>query len=159
MSENKKTEYQFGDWTKSIFKKVVDQVKIEGKPLSEVNFKEATGRDSGSESYQFGDLTRTLLWGGGAKRGEGSSSTSSSESAPERVHESEMKTFFLNALQTSRLLATTIPDVRRLAIFESVYYSQSDDQVMQLLFECLTGSPYLREESKSQLAELALAGA
>ena len=145
--------YRFGDFTRGIFQK-----------LSEVNFKETSGRGDGSKGYQFGDVTRSLLrtvvGGGGIGGGGGAAADSPARVEPSvpPLHQSTLRTFILKTLKTSQVLTDSLPSLRKAAIYQSVTFCHNDEEITQLLLDCLGGSPYLSPENKARLSELALSG-
>ena len=62
----------------------------------------------------------------------------------------------LNILLTSRVLRAALPDVRRRALAESVREAATAEAAIAILLENVASSPYLPEERKDPLAELAM---
>lgn len=144
--ERESKEQRFGWGLGSVFQK-----------LSEFNFQEAAGRRDGGQGYQFGDFSRSLLRKVGIGNSLGTESASATVSGPV-LHDSEFRAYMISALKTSQVLNSTLPALRRMAVFESVFYCNSDQQILHVLLDCLSGSPYLNDEEKCRLSELALTG-
>ena len=73
----------------------------------------------------------------------------SSAGSPESL---EMQRWFIHVLSHSPLLLKTVPEVRRLALIETVYGIHSKSFLRQLFVETLATSSYLPTDAKSQLA-------
>ena len=65
-------------------------------------------------------------------------------------------TGLLNILLTSRVLRAALPDVRRRALAESVREAATAEAAIDILLENVASSPYLPQERKDPLAELAM---
>jgi hypothetical protein len=77
---------------------------------------------------------------------------------PERAGQQMVdgRTRVLNILLTSRVLRAALPDVRRRVLAESVRGATTVEVAMDILLENVASSPYLPQERKDPLAELAM---
>jgi len=76
--------------------------------------------------------------------------------APEEGVPPEGVSRLLNILITSRLLRGALPDVRRRVLAETVRAAATVEAAFDILLENVASSPYLPQESKDPLAELAM---
>ncbi len=70
----------------------------------------------------------------------------------------DAKSWFLYAIEHSVTLHATLPSVRKRALIETISAAVDGNTAFQLLIETLSGSPYIPDESKAQLAEMAMMG-
>lgn len=62
--------------------------------------------------------------------------------------------FFLEIIETSSVLQSALPEVRMLALCETVRYAQSEEMAKEIILENLATSPYIPNERKDPIAEL-----
>jgi len=65
---------------------------------------------------------------------------------------------FLGLLQSSALLQQALPKVRSQALMHALSATSTVEQAQHILLENLVGSPYIPDETKNGLAEMALSG-
>ena len=70
----------------------------------------------------------------------------------------DAKSWFLYAIEHSVTLQATLPGVRKRTLIETISAAADGNTALQLLIETLSGSPYIPDESKAQLAEMAMLG-
>ena len=70
--------------------------------------------------------------------------------------ENDVISMLSNILTTSRVLCVSLPDVRRLALRETLRASSSNERAIAIMLENLQSSPFIPESQKDELANLVL---